>query len=35
MSTTLTGADKLTNKVAENIVSALKNPEEAIFRSEV
>jgi hypothetical protein len=26
--------DKLTNKVAENIVSALKNPEEAIFRSE-
>lgn len=27
--------EKLLNKVAENIVSALKNPEEAIFRSAV
>jgi hypothetical protein len=26
--------DKLVNKVAENIVSALNNPEEAIFRSD-
>ncbi len=27
--------EKLLNKVAENIVSALKNPDEAIFRSAV